>query len=108
MSRVRTISIRPGESDYVTALDAEEWKSEASRVLKGLSKDMQLFDVESHRCFGVTIRTDEESYYHVILMQLTVTARAAVAASSAELDHMWKEYIAMYASISWFCSPSYY
>jgi hypothetical protein len=97
ISRVRTISIRPGESNSFTALHSKQWKLAASYILKRLSNGMQLFDVESPACFGVTIWGDGRWYYYVIFLQFTVEARVA---STDELNRKWEERLAKYASIS--------
>jgi hypothetical protein len=94
ISRVRTISIRPGKSDTFTALHARHWKLAASFVLETLSNGMQLSDIESPLCFGVTICGDDQWYYHVIFLQFTVAARVAGA---DELSRLWEDHIAKYA-----------
>jgi hypothetical protein len=86
ISRVKTISIRPGASEIFTALHAEQWKGTAAYVLEILSNGMQLCDVESPTCFGVTLWSEAKLYYHVILMQFTVAASVAVV---DEPNHNW-------------------
>jgi hypothetical protein len=97
ISRVRTIAIRPGASETVTASHAEQWRQTAASFLEILSNGMQLSDVESPACYGVTIWDDEELYYHVILMQFTVAARVA---SINEPNYKWSDHLAKYALIS--------
>jgi hypothetical protein len=102
ISRVRTISIRPGASDTVTGLHTKQWKLAASCILATLLNGTQLCDVESSSCFGVDLWDDEQSYFHVILMQFTVVARAA---SSHEPNHTWEEHIARWAYIARYYNP---
>jgi hypothetical protein len=98
ISRVRTISIRPGASDTSTALQAEQWRRVATYVLEILSNGVQLSDVESPVCHGVTIWGGDRLCYHVILMQFTV---AAGEGGVDEPKHKWGDHIAEYASIPW-------
>jgi hypothetical protein len=95
--RVNAISIRPGASGIFTALHAKQWRRAAAYVLEILSNGMQVSDVESPACFGVTIWGDRKLYYHVILMQFTVAARVA---SVDEPNHRWSDHMTKYASIS--------
>jgi hypothetical protein len=97
VSRVTTISIRPGASGIFTALHAKQWRRAAAYVLEILSNGMQLCDLESPTCFGVIIWDGMSMYYHVILMQFTVVARVAIM---DELNHMWGDHLTKYASIS--------
>jgi hypothetical protein len=93
ISRVRTIVVRPGASDAVTALRTEQWKPEASYILKCLSNGTHMPDIESPTCYGVTLRDDGRWYYPVILLQFAVAARVA---STEELNRTWEEHIARY------------
>jgi hypothetical protein len=95
ISRVRTISIRPGASDSFTALHASEWIRAAAHILEILSNDMQLSDIESPICFGVTVWGDSKLHFHVILMQFTVAARVD---GVNKRKHKWDDHITEYAS----------
>jgi hypothetical protein len=91
ISRVRTISIRPGASNAVEGLQADQWKRAAAYVLESLSNGKLLSDVESHTCYGITIWDGSRWYYHVILMQVTV-------ANTEERNCTWEDHIAKYAT----------
>jgi hypothetical protein len=91
ISRVRTISIRPGVSNTVEGLRTDQWKRAAVYVLESLSNGKLLSDVESHTCYGITIWDGSQWYYHVILMQFTV-------ANTEELNCTWEDHIAEYAT----------
>jgi hypothetical protein len=91
ISRVRTISIRPGPSDTFRTLQAEQWNRTAAHILDILSNGMQLSNVEPPECFGVTIWGDGQLYYRVILLQFTI------AATVDEPNRMWENMIAKYA-----------
>jgi hypothetical protein len=101
ISRVGTIVIRPGASDTFGAFHTNQWKRAAAYVLDILSNGMQLSDVESPACYGVTIWGDGQLYYHVILVQFTV---AASAASSVELNRMWEAKCALIVSAVIHCA----
>jgi len=105
ISRVKTISIRPGASDIFTASRAEQWKRAAAYILETLSNGMRLSDVESPACFGFTIRADGQSYYHVIFLQFTVAVRVAC---TGELNQKWSDHIARQVPISEYCEPCCY
>jgi hypothetical protein len=105
ISRVRTISIRPGPSDTFTASYAMQWKLTASFVLESLSNGMQLYEVESPVCYGTTICGDDQWYYHVIFLQFTVEARVA---GTDELSRIWEDHISKYACTCLCCNPSCY
>jgi hypothetical protein len=94
ISRVRTISIRPGASDTFTALHAERWKQAAAYVLEILSNGMELPNAESPLCYGISISDNSQLYYHVILMQFTVQARVA---GVDEPNHKWGDDLTKYA-----------
>jgi hypothetical protein len=96
VSRVRTISIRPGTSGTLTALHAEQWTRGAAYILEILSNGMWLSDVESPTCLGVTIWNGMQAYCHVVRMQFTVAARVA---SIDELNYNWGDHITKYASV---------
>jgi hypothetical protein len=91
ISRVRTISIRPGASNTVESLQADQWKRAAAYVLESLSNGKLLSDVESPTCYGITIWDGSQWYYHVILMQFTV-------ANTEEPNCTWEDHIAKYAT----------
>jgi hypothetical protein len=97
ISRVRTISIRPGASHSVTALHATQWKLAAAHILESLLNRLQLYDVESSACYGVTVLDDGQWCYHVILMEFTIAARAS---RTDALNHTWEYRIARFASAS--------
>jgi hypothetical protein len=97
ISRVSTISIRPGPSDTSTALHARPWQRAAACILEILSNGMQLSDLESPACYGVTIWDDRRLRYHVILLQFTVAARGA---GVKEPNRKWGDHITKYTSIS--------
>jgi hypothetical protein len=106
ISRVRTISIRPGAPDTVTGLlHTKQWELAASCILATLLNGMQLCDLESSSCFGVHLWNDARSYFHVILMQFIVATRVA---SSHELNHTWEGHIGRWASIPQYYNPRGY
>jgi hypothetical protein len=71
ISRVATISIRPGESDNNTAFPMEQWKQATSNILATLSKGQLPPKVDSSSCFGIGFRENGQWHYHAILMQFT-------------------------------------
>jgi hypothetical protein len=97
ISRVRTISIRPGTSGTFTALQAEQWTRAAAHILENLSNGIQLCDVEPPACFGVTVWGDRGLYYHVILIQFTV---ATIVHGVDEPNYKWDDHITKYVTIS--------
>jgi hypothetical protein len=77
ISRVTTLSIRPGQLDTVTALRMEQWKQATSHVLAMLSQG-RASDVKSASCFGISVRENGQLYHYVILMQFAMaTGNAA-------------------------------
>jgi hypothetical protein len=94
ISRVRTISIRPGASNMAEALQVNHWKRAAAYVLESLSNGKLLSDVESPACYGIAIRDGSRWCYRVVLVQFIVAVRVA---SGDELNHMWEDHIAKYA-----------
>jgi hypothetical protein len=101
ISRVRTISIRPGASDTFTVFHSMLWRRTATYILDILSNGMQLSDVDAPACYGVTLRDNELFYYHAILIQFTV---AASVASVNEQNSTWDR-ITEYVLISYRCDP---
>jgi len=74
-SRVRTISIRPGGSNTMTALYTEQWKRAASFTIASLLNGLLPLGIKSTACFGNTFRDNGQWYYSVILMHFTMGTR---------------------------------
>jgi hypothetical protein len=74
-SRVRTISIRPGASNTMTALYMEQWTRAASFTLASLLNRLPPSHIKRTSCFGNTFRDNGQWYYSVILMQFTTETR---------------------------------
>ena len=77
ISRVATISIRPGLSDRDTPLHMEQWKRVASPILAKLSNGILPPDVKDTSCSGVSLRHDNQLYYCVLLMQFEMAQTIA-------------------------------
>jgi hypothetical protein len=73
--RIRTISIRPGASNTITALYTEQWRRTASFTMTSLLNGLLPSDIKCTRCFGNTLRDKGQWYYSVILMHFTMAAR---------------------------------
>jgi hypothetical protein len=108
ISRVATISIRPGASDNSTAFPTEQWKDAASNILSTLFNGRLPPDVEDSPCFGISFRENDQWYHHVILMQFTTAVMVTSSDEqtiSANLSNTetcfrrWKEHIARCASV---------
>jgi hypothetical protein len=74
-SRIRTISIRPGASNTITALYTERWKRAASLTMATLLIGQLPSDIIYASCFGNTFRDNDQWYYSVILMHFTMETR---------------------------------
>jgi hypothetical protein len=74
-SRVRTISIRPGASNTMTALYMEQWTRAASFTLASLLNGLQPSDLNHTSCFGNTFRDNDQWCYSVTLMHFTTETR---------------------------------
>jgi hypothetical protein len=110
ISRVATISIRPGELDNNAAFPAEQWKEAASNILSTLFNGRLPPDVEDNPCFGISFRENDQWYYHVILMQFTAAViitsghdqNGTIFANLSNTEtcfRRWEEYIARCASV---------
>jgi hypothetical protein len=73
--RIRTISIRPGASNTMTALYTEQWKRAASFAMASLLNGLLPSDIKHSFCFGNTFPANGQWYYSVILMHFTMEAR---------------------------------
>jgi hypothetical protein len=98
-SRVRTISIRPGPSNNITALYTKQWKQAASLTLASLLPGILPSDVKSTRCFGNTFCDNDQWYYSVILMHFTTGTRVhernrIVHTDTQRSFYLWEEHIA--------------
>ena len=105
ISRVATISIRPGALDNDAAFPMEQWKRAASNILSTLFNSRLPADVEDDPCFGIGFREDDKWCYRVILMRF-ITAVFVTSGEerggivSANLpniwahSHRWEKYIA--------------
>jgi hypothetical protein len=97
ISRVTTISIRPGALDTFTALHAKHWRRTAGYVLESLSNGMHLSEVEPPIESSIICRDDGQWYYHVILLHFTMAARVA---KSDDHNRMWEDHLTKYACTS--------
>jgi len=83
ISRVATISIRPGALDNNAAFPMEQWKRAASNILSTLFKSRLPPDVQDDSYFGISFRDNDKWRYRVILMRFTTTV---FVTSSKERD----------------------
>jgi hypothetical protein len=101
-SRIKTISIRPGASNTMTALYMEQWKRVASFAMASLLTGLLPSDIKHTSCFGNTFRGDDQWYYNVILIHFTMEARVHERNRIVHTDLpdiqrsfcLWEEYIA--------------
>jgi hypothetical protein len=110
ISRVKTISIRPGGSDTTTTLHMGQWKQAASCILAKLANGVVPSDIKYASCFGYSLTENGQLYYSTILMQFTMATPVATAKtqnndvsailSAAAYSRIWEEYIARCVSIS--------
>jgi hypothetical protein len=99
--RVRTISVRPGVSNNITALYMEQWKRSASFTLASLLNGLLPSNMKRTSCFGNTFCDNGEWYYSVILMHFTTETTVyernrIVHTSLADLQSsfcIWEEHI---------------
>jgi hypothetical protein len=108
MSRVATISIRPGVSDTITALHMEQWKQAASSTLARLFKGQLPSNINSTSCFGFSLRENGALYYSIISMKFTTANMVASTdkqdrLTAIPLNRMWEEQIARCAFVSRWC-----
>jgi hypothetical protein len=105
ISRVATVSIRPGASDNNAAFSIEQWKRAASNIISALCNGRLPPDAEDSPCFGINFRENGQWHYRVILMQFTTAVmvtstdeeNGAVSASlpdTVTFFHKWEAYIA--------------
>jgi hypothetical protein len=110
ISRVATISIRPGASDNNTVFPIVQWKRVVSNILSILSNGRLPPDVEDNPCFGISFRENDQWHYRAILMQFTTAVTVTGndeqnGIGSADLSDIvscfrkWEEYMARFASI---------
>jgi hypothetical protein len=115
ISRVTTISIRPGPLDTVTALRMGEWKQATSHILTMLGNGLSASDVKHASCFGISLQENGLLYHCIVLMQFVMATMVNATdkqnyITSAGLpimvnSGMWEEYIARCALIAhWCCS----
>jgi hypothetical protein len=109
VSRVGTISIRPGASETCTVFKMGQWKQAASSILGRLSSGLLPTDLKYFSCFGISLKEDVGSYYYIILMQFTRETAARIDGQnriiSAKLpvtaySRLWEDYIAGWASFA--------
>jgi hypothetical protein len=94
-SRIRTISIRPGASNTMTAVYTEQWIQAASFTMATLN-GLLPSEIKHTSCFGNTFRDDGQWYYGVILMYFTMDTREHVRnrINMQGLSCLWEEHIA--------------
>jgi hypothetical protein len=99
-SRVRTISIRPGASNTMTALYMEQWTRAASFTMATLLNGRLPSNIKHTSCFGNTFCDNGQWYYSVILMHCTMETRVdrTVYTDMHRLYCLWEEHIARYVA----------
>lgn len=113
--RVTAMSIRPGPSKSITALEMDQWKQSSSYNLAKLFNSLTPDDVDRTSCYGFNLRENGQLYYRVVLMQFTMVTRIAGnhrqnGFFAADLSHIWpyfhhwQKYIARYAFITGGCN----
>jgi hypothetical protein len=116
ISRVTTISIRPGPLDTATALRMEQWNKATSRILAMLSNGLFASDVKNASCFGISLRENGQLYNCIVLMQFAMAATVnatdkKICITSVEPpvmanSEMWEEQVARCASNVHWCYSS--
>jgi hypothetical protein len=109
MSRITTISIRPGLSDTITSRGMERWRQAAAYNMAMLSNGLTPAAVKSSSCFGISLREDGQLYYSIIFIHLTMKVTLANSnrknhSSSAGLPviasrRLWEKYITRCATV---------
>jgi hypothetical protein len=101
ISRVTTISIRPGPLDTTTALRMGDWKQATSHILMMLGNGLLASNITSASCFGISLRENGRLYYCIILLQfaMAATGNANDEQNCAESPVManyglWEEHVA--------------
>jgi hypothetical protein len=111
ISRVATITIRPGASDTFTYLYMRQWKRSASYILATLYNQLLpslvLSDV---RHSGFVLRNNDQWLYWVIFMEIRIktktrrgdTVLRALVKPSDDWKYIyeWEDHITRYASVS--------
>jgi hypothetical protein len=100
--RIRTVSIRPGASNPITALYTEQWKQAASLTMATLLNGPLPSAIKYASCFGNTFRDNDQWYYSVILMHFTMETQVherdrIVHADDMDMQRLyclWEEHIA--------------
>jgi hypothetical protein len=103
-SRIRTISIRPGASNTMTAAYTEQWIQAASFTMASLLAGLLSLDIKHTSCFGNTFRDNDRWHYSVILMHITLEASVHEQNRIVHTDLpdmqravcLWEEHIARY------------
>jgi hypothetical protein len=103
--RIKTISIRPGASNTITALYTEQWELAASFTMTSLLNGLLPSDIKYTRCFGNTFRENDRWYYSVILMQFTIEERNRIVhvdSSDMQMSFcLWEEHITRCYPVLW-------